>query len=276
MAAVGNVQRLTYDITDDTGVPVNPTTAVLVIVKPDGTNVSPAPTITLPPAVTGHLVYDYVPADIGRFTGYWQTTSPATAKGFTFNVESLVSGALMSLADGKLYLNIPTTDTSNDREVSDFIDVVTAIVEDQIGPIIPRTVIERHDSGQKLALRTGPVISITSIQPWLVGSWGETVPVGDVRVDPRTWIVERRSMFPFFRGPYEVTFKAGRASIPATVIHAAKVILDHIWETQRGVSVVNPGPVSDDEIFSVSGRLWSVPKAALELLKPYEIGPSIG
>jgi hypothetical protein len=62
-----------------------------------------------------------------------------------------------------------------------------------------------------------------------------------------------------------------------SIILGAKAMLDHFWESQRGPSLVGPGPdnESEDESFSVSGKIWTVPKGILELLHPEEGGPKI-
>jgi len=269
---LGSQTRLTYGVVDAIGTFVNPTTATLAITLPDGTIVNP--TITLPPAITGKLIYDFTTTQASRHTALWTTTAPITTGTLAFNVTPATSGAIFSIAVAKKYLNEDMTTTINDEEIAEFVDVVTEIVESKVGAVIPRTLVERVQGGHTLALTRGPVISIASINPWILGIGTEIVPVSAVRVDPDTWTIER--IYGFWRGPYEVTYKVGRTVIPQTIIHGAKAVLDHLWETQRGSSLVGPNPVSsDDEAFSIKGKLWTLPKSVLEILQSQATGPRI-
>jgi len=273
---VGSQRRLTYDVVDANGAPTNPVTATLALVSPDGAPVVPAPVIVLPPVVTGHLTFDYTTAQAGRYTGFWSTTSPVTTGAFTFNVAPAESGALMSISEAKRYLNEPDADSSNDLEIGEFLNVVTGIVEQFVGPVIPRTVIERCEGGGRgIALRHGPVIEITSVKPWT--NYGETIALTDIRLDPITWVIERRSGIPFRMGPYEVTFLAGRQIVTPAILHGAKAVLDHLWETQRGSSMVGPRSVTeDDAAFNFRGTTWTLPRSVLEILQSEAIGGQIG
>lgn len=269
---IGSQTRLTYGVVDATGTFVNPATVVLVITLPDGSVVNPS--VTLPPAITGKLIYDFTTTQAGRHTALWTTTAPITTGTMSFNVSAATSGAIFSIAVAKKYLNEDMTTTTNDEEISDFVDVVTEILESKVGAIIPRTIVERVSGGHTLALSRGPVISLISINPWITGIGTEIVPISSVRVDQETYVVER--IYGFWRGPYEVTYKIGRAVIPQVIIHGAKAVLDHLWETQRGSSLVGPNPISrDDESFSIKGRLWTLPKSVLEILQPQSTGPRI-
>ena len=271
----GSIYQAVYYVYGTNGQLVNPTSASLVITKPDNTAVTPAPSITLPPAQTGILTYDYVTADEGRHTGFWTTGSPTTTRTFTFYVDPSVPIGIFSLAEGKAHLNLDPLSFVNDDELSFFINVVTRIVEHVIGPVVPRTITEQHDNGYCIMLRHGPVISLTSIGPWLTA--GENINPADCRVNPVTWKIERKSGIPFQQGPYAVTFLAGRTIIEPNVMHGAKEILRHIWETQRGPSMVGPGPglTEDDQSFAIQGRAWTVPRSVLESLAPESIGPSV-
>jgi hypothetical protein len=274
----GSIYRATYNVFNDLNQLTNPSAATLTIVKPDGTAVSPAPTITLPPAVQGKLLYDYVTTTEGWHAGFWSTTNPTTTKAFSFNVAGQSADAIVSLAQAKRHLNMSSLITTDDEELSDFISVVTNIVELRVGDVVRKTYSERYSSDYCIALRHGPVIEVTSIDPWTPGFGGESVALSDITLDPVTWIIERNSGVGFYYGPYRVAYVAGRSVIPANVQNGALEVLAHIWETQRGETIIGPapGPGEDDQAFAIAGRAWTVPRSVLETLAPHDVGPRVG
>ncbi|AVV46521.1 hypothetical protein C6376_39300 [Streptomyces sp. P3] len=97
----------------------------------------------------------------------------------------------------------------------------------------PREVAERHDaeSGRRiLVLRTTPVLSLTSVEPLLDGD--VAYPVDGLVLDPDTGEVRRRDRG-WFRGLLLLTVQAGRAQTPTTVNLAARMLVQHLWRTQR-------------------------------------------
>jgi hypothetical protein len=274
MITKGSIYRAVYNVYGADDALTNPSTATLTITKPDGTTVTPS--ISLPPADIGILINDYTTTAIGWHYGLWVTTGPTTTKGFSFNVVDQISGSLLSLADAKGHLNI--TSTTNDEEILTFLDVVTVIVENRCGAMLPKTYVERYDGGQRLMLRHGPPVSVTAIEPWYGAGYGETVAPSAIVLDPVTWSIERIDGLDFCLGPYKVTYKAGRTVIPPNVLHGGRELLSHLWTTQRGPSTVGvqPAGLSEDELFAVAGRAYSVPRAVLEMLAPHDIGPGVG
>ena len=271
---VGSLIRLSYTVRDDAGALADPATVELQITLPDRiTVVTVNP--TLPPATTGIVIYDYQTVQVGRHDVLWTTTGPITSDTSVFNIDANSHPGIFPLVEGKNYLNEPLDDTSNDDEIEEMIYAVTEIVESKIGPVIPKTYIEKVDSGWALPLLHGPIVSITSIEPWMSGIGSETVDVSTVTPDYETWCLYRD--IGFWRGPYKVTYLAGRTTLSYSIILAAKALLDHFWESQRGPSLVGPGPdnETEDESFSVSGKVWTVPRGILELLQPEESGPRL-
>lgn len=255
------------------GVLVNAQMVTLTIIKPDGT--SSTPTITNPPTLTG--VYGYTLASAtqyGRWVGVWSFTMVGGAIGTytqTFNVDVLDPGSILGLSDAKSHLNIPDDDTSNDDEILKWLYAITPVIEDMIGACVPRTVVEYQDSARRLRLNVTPVLSITSIVPYLTA--GFTYAPGLVKVTPdgRVMLLSGLS---FLNGPFEVTYRVGRIPIPANVIQAAKIILTHLWETQRGVTGL---PLQGgDDLALIPGLGFTIPNRALELLRPLDLGPGVG
>lgn len=139
--------------------------------------------------------------------------------------------ALLTLAEAKKQLNI-TSDTDDD-ELQTYVDAVTPVIEEYIGPVEPREVTERLDaeSGRRaLVLRTTPVLSLTSVEPLLTG--GITYPVDGLVLDPDTGEVRRRDGG-WFRGLLLFTLQAGRTEVTPTVNLAARMLVQHLWRTQH-------------------------------------------
>lgn len=168
---------------------------------------------------------------------------------------------LVSLSQVKAQLNIPATDTSNDAELQSYVDAATFPVEEACGRVIAqRTVIDELDAwGCSFLLRSVPVASLTAVSA-VDGS--QTWDVNQLHVDGGTGEVTVLSG-PDFRRRIQVTYVAGVSTVPPNVQLATLIIIQHLWQTQRGIMGVQLG--GDNETY-VAGRGFAVPRRALELL----------
>lgn len=267
---LGDTVGLATTLRDSAGDPANAVAAVLTITKPDGT--TEAPSVTNPPAVTGQYAEDYVPAVPGRYVARWVFTTPDAAYVDTFDVREADPGYVVSLADAKLHLNITATNTTHDEELRGFIETATHVCEFFAGPIVVRTYVERYDSCSWLLLNHTPVVSITSVVPWR--TTGTTYDADDLRVDPETGRVERKDGGILTGGPFEITYKAGRAVMPANLTKAAVEIVKHGWKTQRGTD--NRPRMGGEDTSVVPGLGYAVPNRALQYLQPHKRAPMVG
>jgi hypothetical protein len=78
-----------------------------------------------------------------------------------------------------------------------------------------------------------------------------------------TGIVERKDGR-WICGPLRWTYLAGRSDVPANVDLAARLILQHMWETQRGRQGAERRGGSDEVFDPRFG--FSIPRRAQELL----------
>jgi hypothetical protein len=88
-------------------------------------------------------------------------------------------------------------------------------------------------------------------------------------VDADAGIVTRKAAFGlwFSGGPWDVVYEAGRAQVPANISHAARIILQHIWSTQRSRDARRPPVATAGELeLRAAGVAFSVPRRAVELL----------
>lgn len=266
--------RLTADSKDAGGTLANAATATLTITLPDGTTTSPA--VTNPPAQTGQYTYDYTTVQAGRHGARWVFTTPNNAYTDSFDVREAAPPTILSLADAKAHLNIPSTTTTHDEEVRAWVESVTSGIEHLAGVCVRRTVIEKHDvpshGVHTLALRRTPVLSLTSLVAVLSG--GTDYTVADLDVDGPTGIVQRKDGGRLY-GPLRATYVAGRAVVPANLTAAAKVILQHLWRTQQGPGRPQLGGDDYSVTEQVPGFGYAIPNRALQLLEPHRLPPGV-
>jgi hypothetical protein len=262
---VGSIFRTVYTVYDDTGAAVTPGGIALALFDPMGVLVTP-PAIVGAPDGLHQYHYDVVTTAPGLWSGLWSSTTPTTSRMFRFEVSPLTNLGLVSLEDAKAHLD--KSSTVDDDELEELISVATEIVESRVGPVLVRTVVERQGGGQSIWLQEYPVVDVVSIQPWL--EFGIGYAVSGTKLDGDLGRLERMDGYPFIGGPFKVTYRAGRPVVTKAITHGAREIVRHLWETQRGgTTFIGPGPdPSEDEMFTVSGREYSVPRRVLELLAP--------
>ncbi|WP_406730896.1 hypothetical protein [Streptomyces sp. NBC_01794] len=216
---------------------------------------------------------DYVTTQAGRHSVRWVFTTPANAYTDSFDVREAAPPAILSLADAKKHLN--KTTTTDDDEIRGWVESVTAGIEGLCGPVVVRTVVERHDDRRVpvICLRQTPILSLTSVVAILTG--GTTYTVGDLDVDSTTGVVQRLDGGSL-TGPLRVTYTAGRRIVPAAITSAAKIILQHLWRTQQGPGRPQLGVGDFDVTEPAAGFGYAIPNRALQLLEPHRLPPGVG
>lgn len=177
--------------------------------------------------------------------------------------------ALLTVADAKAQLNIAVV--TYDAELQVYCDAVVELVEDKVGAVDNRSasdIVGAAGGGMALLLPTTPVVSLTS----MVSIYDSSVyDVTSLYVeDPDSGVVRRKTGVPIGgRGPWTITYVAGRGSVPPALNLAARIIVAHLWETQRG-RAGGRGPSANSEL-SVVPAGYAVPNRAKELLAPFEV-----
>jgi hypothetical protein len=177
---------------------------------------------------------------------------------------------LIDVAEARQQLNIE--DDRHDTELAYYVSAATGIVEGHVGPVLPRDVTEVQPGGRVLVLHQVPVWSLLSLAPVLTG--GTSYAVADLDVDAVTGIV-RRLDGGGFTGPLRVTYRAGRDEVPPNVGLAARIIVAHMWETQRGHGGSRPGFGQDEDLIPTPSMGFIIPRRAMELLQPHMLGPLV-
>lgn len=267
---LGDTVPLTTQITDAAGALTNASSVVCTIGLPDGTTATPA---VLNPS-TGTYTADYIPAMAGRFTERWTSTGPATARTDTFDVRPADPGYIVGLGDVKRHLNIPAAKTADDEELRTYIEAATRVVEEYRNEtIVRRTITEQIETGAgtlRVALRTAPVLSLTSVQS-VDGTY--TWNVAALSVDTAQGSVGVISEAPFY-GRINFVYVAGYQVIPGTYTLAAKIIIEHLWQLQRRPSINAGGGLfgslgadrGSETDSTPSGFGFAIPNRAVELL----------
>lgn len=261
MIDLGSLYRISVDVRDPSGALVNPGTATLTITLPDGSTVSP----TVPtPATVGQLRVDYPTVQAGRHVWRMVTTSPVTAYADVFDVEEATPEGIVSLAEGRAQLNLGSTETVDDDELRGYVAGAALAVEQELGRIVVRrTFTDRFElcgTTTEVLLRRVPVLSLTSaVSADGVTTWA----TGNLQLNKETGLVTVASGAPF-TDTVDIVYEAGLVVIPWNYRLAGKIILQHLWETQRGrMSGVQLG--GSEEPF-MTGRGYAIPRRAQELL----------
>lgn len=260
MYDVGDTARLSYDLKDANGTLVNATGVTLTVTLPDDTTATP--TVTNPPAQTGKYFGDFVITQAGWHRWRFVFTTPADAYADVFEARPTQPAYVVSLDDAKLHLNIDLAVKTHDEELRRFIGSATRVVESKIGAAAPTTYTEVVPGGWEIVLGHRPVLSLTSFTAVHTGA--DSPLVADLDTDLAAGIVRRKDGGPII-GRQRVVYRAGRTQIPDFVSTAALMIVQHLWDTQRGGA--GSSNVDQEETIYLSQFGFSVPRRALELLE---------
>jgi len=272
--------RVSTSVRDVTGTLVDAGTLTLLVKlrQADGTWATAGTYSTPTHDGTGLYHQDVPAADLAGLGHYQYTwTAGGTGAGVSFgdfDVFDPFEDALLPLQDAKDMLNIPQATTSSDTELQSFIATIETSLEAMTGgPIINRSISERAelDSTQTvLTVRQRPLVSVTSIVS--VAS-GQPIDITTgLDIDTNAGTIRRKLAYPFY-GPYfqwlpimTVTYVAGwGTAAPAAFNTAARIILQHLWETQHGPTA-RPSMGGMDMI-QPPGFSFAIPNRAAELLE---------
>lgn len=276
----GQPVRITTTVRDLSGTLVNATTLTLTVQKPDQTQQSYSS-----PAndSTGQYHQDVPAADLSQ-NGHYQYawTSTGTGAGVAagqLDVYDPFEVRVLSLQDAKDTLRITLSDTSRDARLDSWIASIESGLERFTGgPPVNRTVTERAvltSDYTVLQVRQRPLVSVTSITSVASGQALDISAGLDLDVNAGT--IRRKLGYPFY-GPYftwlpamSVTYVAGwGTAVPAAFSDFAKIVIEHLWETQRGGQ---PNPLlGGTDVVTPPWLGFAIPNRALELLNASQDG----
>src|SRR6266581_1235718 len=238
----------------------------------DGTYTSPAHDST------GNYHQDIPAADINAIGHYlYAVVTTGTGAGVIpgeFDVFDPFEQSVLPLQDAKDALNIPQAVTASDTEIAAYVATIESCLEGYTGgPLVNKTITaERTEmmSGQTvIPVRQRPLVSVTSITS---ASGGAIDISGGLKLDVNAGLIRRPLGLPFY-GPFfawlpecYVTYVAGwGTSAPATFNTVARIILQHLWNTQHGPSS-RPSMTGGEETVTPPGFGFAIPNQAAELL----------
>jgi hypothetical protein len=266
----GQSIRLTTTVRDLTGALVDAGSLTLTVKKPDATQqVYSTPVHDS----TGTYHQDVPATDLSQNGHYlWVFTASGTGAGVSrgdFDVFDPFEPAILPLSDAKDALNIPQATTTWDTRIQTILDTVTAAIENITGgPLFNRTITERVELNSRYTtflLRQRPVVSISA----MTDVYGVSIPITDLDIDTNSGVVKRIRGLPWLvMSRYvNVTYLAGwGTAIPAAFAEAARIIVIHLWETQR--SPTQRTPLGLEETI-IPGMGFAIPNQAAEVLSPY-------
>jgi uncharacterized phiE125 gp8 family phage protein len=273
---IGQPIRLSFTVRDTTGTLVSPGAATLVVklAAADGTSTTTGTYPSLANDGVGLLHQDIPVTDLAA-AGHYQyaLTTTGTGAGVSFgefDVFDPFETSVLSLQDAKDQLNITTT--TSDTEIASWIATIESALERYTGgPLVNRQVTERAEmmSNQTVILvRQRPLVSVVSI----TSASGSAIDIsGGLDIDTNAGTVRRKLGLPFY-GPFftwmpvvTVTYVAGwGTAVPAAFGSAARIILAHLWESQRGPASL-PG-LGGGDMVTPPGFGFAIPNMAAELL----------
>jgi hypothetical protein len=262
MISAGGQYPIAFDVKDATGALIHAASATLTVTLPDGTTATPAITDA---AVPGQYRLSYQTTIPGRYTAHAVTTSPVTSWDDEWDVAATPWPAMVSLADAKAELNMDPADHTSDDLLRDFIAGITGALEEyKHEVIVRRTVTDELDLcgyGYRRSFRvwSAPVISLTSVISW---DGSVTWDVTQMRVSA-SGVVRVMAGSPV-TGLVDVTYTAGLQQIPARYKRGALVMLQHLWETQRGQLTAMSGVMGPEERGVHPGEFFTVPNKSKE------------
>jgi hypothetical protein len=242
------VPNLAVETRDDLGALADAGSVSLVITKPDNS------TITVTPSHddVGKYSASYFPTDPGHYNVRWVATGVNTsAYSDSFDVLEANPRYIVSLSDAKELLRFQGTTTA-DEELRRYNQAATDMIERYLDQIVVRRPVigEEHFTGRSLYysyaapsypsarvvrgiyLNKRPVLSLASVAT-LDGLY--TWDVSQLIVNSETAEVKPLPGAPNLWGNIVVDYVAGYQIIPANIQEAARIIIQHLWATRRGL-----------------------------------------
>lgn len=240
---VGGQYETTAVITDRNGALTDPSAIHLNVTLPDGTVVNIDGSIQRDSLGTFHADYTIVQEGLHKFV--WTTTGPITST--TDYVPANVFRSIVSIDEVRDYIGY----TEGDRD--DILKLVmasaTELAESIVGACVQRRYVDERVPGSYANVIQLPHAPLPTDQA--VESVKSVFPGGPQWTDPNQFVVypdsgtvELYSLIPFWRGPWKVTYTAGRLVIPPRIQTAVKEIIYDLWSNQRpyGADSLEPGP----------------------------------
>lgn len=258
---VGQTITFGLRVTDANGAPANVgVTPTCTVSRPDGT--------TTVASVSNPAVGSYVasvPSTLpGRWLAQW-TGSGANSGGMPYSDSADVWPAeprmIISLADARAALNLPSAAVVNDDELRLYIAAATDVIESIVGPVLPtsRTYEIVADRRSVSVLLPAYPESVTEVR-----EDGVTLPATAYRLRPGG-VLSRT--YGTWGDVVEVVADIGWTSIPPSVILAAREQVRFLWQVGQNGQRPAVGTTSGGAGYvAAMPQGFAVPRRVIELL----------
>ena len=170
-----------------------------------------------------------------------------------------IAGGLITLNEAKASLGIPTTVTKDDSDIERYIEAATPVIEDIVGPVLPRTITRQFAGGRSAILLPNEAAVIQSVTD--SGS-----AVTDYTFDTHAKILYGPGVFSDGPLAVEVAYQAGFAVVPANINLATRELVRHWWQQGRQGNRPAFGDAGVSDVSVPSG--FAVPRRVIELCEP--------
>lgn len=232
--------------------------AAVVVVRPDGTTVTPALvvagavgayTATLPTTLAGRhvLTWSRGPARFADIVDVW----PADPR-YIISIDD----AMLAIGSGP---------ASQRDDVGIHVATATWIIERLAGPVISEARTHKADGG-----RGAVVLPVLPVQVTAVTVSGALLDPAAYTVDEDAGVVYG-AFAPGRPRNVVVTYRVGAATIPANLSLAARKLVKHLWSQERRAGTPGDGAAAADTVATPFG--FAVPRAVVELCSPAVTAP---
>jgi len=266
-------------------------------------------TVTISEPTKGKLYFTPSTADTaeaGNFMANWHVTFAGgevqsfPSSGYLWvevqqNLTTTGGATLVNLPELKSYLNIPANDRTHDTKLIRYIEAIRPIIENIVGPILPKVYRETFDGGQYfISLRrrpsttfgTNPIYTLMACSefrgpieyPLSIIDTPAQGTIYSCLFHKRQGIVERRTSgggvmaFPQMASSVLCVYEAGQETVPPNVEEAALEIVRVNYQTTQATGTGRM-TVADGEELGIQPMM--IPRRARELLQPNRRAPSI-
>jgi hypothetical protein len=233
---IGNLVRVSVNVTDINGVAADPTTIALTVDQPDGTLAGP---YTPTHDGTGAYHYDFLPTQAGRHAyRFVATGTNAGAYDGAFDVTAAFPFPLATQADVEARLGRTLTAGAETTKVAALLADASAAIRSYTGQTITAVAgdvltVDAPYTGE-LTLPERPVTAVTSITLDGVALTGWSWDSGHSVALPGGWSTQSSVTYPG-RGVLRITYSHGYGSVPADVVAVCASMVLRAMQTTAGV-----------------------------------------
>lgn len=251
----------------------NGTGVTLTVTRPDGTILTPAPSVTETPAASGTYLAPFTAGLPGRYFLTWDDGT--TRYTDVVAVWPTDPRFLISLDDAIESLRWPPPMAAKNSDMLRlYVAAATEVIEDIVGAVLVRTIVQPADGGRTgVALweRPSSIVSVT------VGGSDYTghivnLNAGIVYADGDS------GRFPDGRQNIVVTYRTGLEAIPPSIQLATRELIRHLWQVGQQALTGDGSPSYDPATNQTTNTRsgFAVPNRVIELCGNHYALPGIG